>query len=398
MTMWILPNSKQFLKAGLALFLLGFTSFSLVYCIQPLLPELTQTFAVSATQSSLALSLTTCLLALSILLSSAFSQALGRKGFMFCCILIAALLNFLCALVPSWSSFLLIRTLEGFILGGIPAVALAWASEEVHPEHISKIIGLYVSGSAFGGMVGRVGMGIITQYLSWRIALGILGILCFCCAFSFYYLLPASKNFTAHKGKSLFFHLRIWKNHLATPTLLKLYGLGFLLTSIFSGIFNYMTFRLSSTPYHLNTTQVSLIFLFYVFGIVSSSLTGKIADHIGQLKTLYLGFFLIFVGSLFTLNNSLFWILVGIAHLTTGFFMAHTMASSRVSITAQTYKGHATSLYLLFYYLGSSTIGSLMGLSWQAGGWHAVIMTTSALMVVVFLILWSKSKVDQRQS
>lgn len=396
--MWILPNSKQFLKAGLALFLLGFTSFSLVYCIQPLLPELTQTFSVSATQSSLALSLTTCLLALSILLSSAFSQALGRKGFMFCCILIAALLNFLCALVPSWSSFLLIRTLEGFILGGIPAVALAWASEEVHPEHISKIIGLYVSGSAFGGMVGRVGMGIITQYLSWRMALGILGVVCFCCAFSFYYLLPASKNFTAHKGKSLFFHFNIWKNHLATPTLLKLYGLGFLLTSIFSGIFNYMTFRLSSTPYHLNTTQVSLIFLFYVFGIVSSSLTGKIADYIGQLKTLYLGFFLIFIGSLFTLNTSLFWILVGIAHLTTGFFMAHTMASSRVSITAQTYKGHATSLYLLFYYLGSSTIGSLMGLSWQAGGWHAVIMTTSALMVVVCVILWSKSKVDQRQS
>lgn len=389
---WILPGSRKFYQAGIALFLLGFSSFSLVYCIQPLLPELAKTFAISATTSSLALSLTTGFLALSILLSSAFSQVLGRKGLMFFCILIAASLNFVCAFLPSWSNFLVVRTLEGFILGGVPAVALAWAAEEIHPEHISKIIGLYVGGSAFGGMVGRVGMGMITQYLSWRMALGILGGLCFFCAISFYLLLPPSQNFVAHKGKSLFFHFNIWKSHLQNLELLKSYCLGFLLTSIFAGIFNYMIFRLTITPYYLSKTQVSLIFLSYIFGIISSSFTGKISEKIGQKNTLYLGFSLLFLGSLFTLKQELVWILIGIAHLTTGFFMAHTMASSRVSMTAQSYKGHATSLYLLFYYLGSSIIGSVLGLFWQYGGWNAVISATSVLIFIAILILFTKSK------
>ncbi len=59
---------------------------------------------------------------------------------------------------------LIARALEGLLLGGVPAVTMAWIAEEIAPEHLGKTMGLYIAGTAFGGMMGRVGMGILVEY------------------------------------------------------------------------------------------------------------------------------------------------------------------------------------------------------------------------------------------
>ena len=66
-------GTSEYRKAGTALFLLGFASFSLIYCVQPLLPAFAESFALTPAESALALSLTTGFLAISILLAGAFS-------------------------------------------------------------------------------------------------------------------------------------------------------------------------------------------------------------------------------------------------------------------------------------------------------------------------------------
>lgn len=386
-------GSQIYQKAGFALFLLGFASFSLVYCVQPLLPEFTQTFHISAGTSALALSLTTGFLAFSIVLSSAFSQALGRKGLMFTSMSCAAVLNILCALTPNWHFLLIARAIEGFILGGVPAVAMAWIAEEIHPSSLAKTMGLYIAGTAFGGMMGRVGMGLLTEYFSWRVAMEILGVICFLCAIGFVNLLPASKNFTVKKGVNIKFHLQTWQSHLKTPSLVVAYSIGFLVMSIFVTVFNYVTFRLSAAPYSLSQTQISLIFLSYSFGIVSSSIAGHMAEKVGRTPIMCLGFICLLIGVISTLSAHLFAIIIGIAFVATGFFIVHAIASSNVSSNARTNKGHATSLYLLFYYLGSSVVGSLGGIFWQNGGWHAVVILNLVLIFIAFLVIaWSVKK------
>lgn len=385
-------GTSDYHKAGTAIFLLGFASFSLIYCVQPLLPEFTHAFHISASTSSLALSLTTGFLAFSIVLSSAFSQALGRKGLMFCSMGLAALLNILCALSPSWQLMLVARAVEGFILGGVPAVAMAWIAEEINPKHLARTMGLYIAGTAFGGMMGRVGMGLMTEYLSWRVAMGVLGVICFFCCIGFFLLLPASRNFVAKKGVNFSFHYQAWATHLKNRALVTNYVIGFLVMSIFVTLFNYVTFRLSAAPYNLTQTQMSMIFLSYSFGIVSSTLAGYMAEKLGRTPIMCLGFLLMLIGALITLNGHLFAIIIGIAFVATGFFIAHAMASSNVSSTAKTNKGHASSLYLLFYYLGSSIVGSFGGVFWQHGGWSAVIMLNVVLSVIALLLIWRAVK------
>lgn len=389
---WIERGSSAYLKAGFALFLLGFASFSMIYCVQPLLPEFTHTFHVSPGTSALALSLTTGFLAFSIVLSSAFSQALGRKSLMFISMALAALLNIFCGFAPNWHVLLVARALQGFVIGGVPAVAMAWIAEEIFPAHLGKTMGLYIAGTAFGGMMGRVGMGLLTEYFSWRTALGVLGVTCLICAFGFLWLLPQSQNFIAKKGVQLKFHLDAWKMHLKNTHLLRIYMIGFLITSIFVTLFNYVSFRLSNTPYSLSQTQISLIFLSYSLGMISSSLAGSLADKFGRKTAMFIGFFLILVGILFTLNAKLYLIVIGIAAVTTGYFIAHSLASSSVGLEAKQVKGHATALYLLFYYLGSSIIGSAGGWFWQYGGWHAVVYLCVSLVFIAMCVILTTPK------
>ncbi|MDQ0510708.1 MFS transporter [Ancylobacter amanitiformis] len=376
---WIRAGTAAYRRAGLALFLAGFASFSLIYCVQPLLPAFAQSFSLSPAESSLALSLTTGLLAFSIVLAGAFSQMLGRRGLMFGSMLLAALLNLSAALAPSWHGLLVARALEGFVLGGVPAVAMAYLAEEIEPGHLGKAMGLYIGGTAFGAMIGRVGMGLMTEFTSWRAALAVLGVLCILSAVGFLLLLPRPRNFVPQRDFSLSFHLSAWAGHLRNRALLRLYGIGFLLTSIFVTLFNYSTFRLSGAPYHLSQTQVSMLFLAFGFGIVSSSLAGSLADRFGRRPLVLAGFLIMLAGVLLTMASSLVAIAGGVALVATGFFIGHSVTSSSVGRLASLSKGHAASLYLLFYYIGSSVTGSIGGWFWEHGGWVSIAALTGAL-------------------
>ncbi|MBY4890546.1 MFS transporter [Pantoea sp. DY-15] len=385
-------GTKEYLRAGISLFLLGFASFSLIYCVQPLLPAFSGAFSISPAQSSLALSFTKGLLAVSILLSGAFSQALGRKGLMFTSMMLASVCNIVAAIVPEWHQLLIARAIEGVVLGGVPAVAMAWLAEEIEPTHLGKTMGLYVGGTAFGAMMGRVGMGLLTELTSWRGAMEIQGLLCLVSAVGFYVLLPFSKNFVKNPGFNVRFHLKAWGQHLSNPGLIRLYVIGFFLTSIFVTLFNYATFRLSEVPFNFNQTQISSVFCAFAFGIVSSSVAGTLADKLGKKPLLIAGFFLMLAGSLCTLSSSLAGIVAGIIMVTTGFFISHSVASGAVGPLSGTLKGHASSLYLLFYYMGSSVTGSAGGWFWQHGGWSAIVYLTAVFSTAGMIISASVKK------
>lgn len=376
---YITYGTAEYRSAGWALFLVGFASFSLIYCVQPLLPEFARTFGLTPAQSSLALSYSTGLLAVTIMFAGAFSQAIGRKGLMFTSMVLGAWLNIIASFAPDWHILLIARALEGVVLGGVPAVALAWLAEEVHPRDLGKAMGKYIAGTAFGAMMGRVAMGLLTEYMSWRVALGALGFVCLVSAIGFFLLLPPSRHFVLKRGTGLRTHRAIWAGHMHNRRLIGVYAIGFLLTGIFVTLFNYATFRLSAAPYSLNQTQISLIFLVFGFGMLSSSMAGRCADRFGRKPLLIAGFVLMAAGIALTLFHSLWLILAGIILVTTGFFSGHAVASASVGRMAEGAKGHASSLYLLFYYMGSSIVGAGGGWFWQHGGWLAIAGLTGCL-------------------
>ena len=105
----IARGTPEFRRTNLAMFSAGFSTFALVYCVQPLMPELARTFHVSAATSALSLSVTTGVLAGALLVVGGLAESWGRKPIMAAALTIAALLTLLTAAVPSWHALLALR-------------------------------------------------------------------------------------------------------------------------------------------------------------------------------------------------------------------------------------------------------------------------------------------------
>ena len=62
---------------------------------------------------------------------------------MFISMALAALCNLLASFMPQWHALLAARALEGLLLGGVPAAAMAYLSEEIDPPGLGFAMGLY---------------------------------------------------------------------------------------------------------------------------------------------------------------------------------------------------------------------------------------------------------------
>jgi len=350
------------------------------------LPDLARAFSVSAAESSLALSVSTGTLALAILVAGALSSSLARKTLMFASLGLAALFGLCAAIAPSWHLLLALRALEGLALGGAPAVAMAYLAEEIEPAGLGAAMGLYIGGNAAGGMAGRVVTGLVAEHADWRIALAVTGALGLAAALGFAGLLPASRNFAPRPFAGVAPHLAVWRRHLRDRRLVALFAVAFLAMGGFVTVYNYAGFRLTAPPFALGQAAVGAIFLVYVAGIVASPTAGALADRFGRPVVLAGGVGLTGLGLAVTLVDSIPAIVVGIALLTAGFFAAHTVAGGWVGARAKGDKAHASSLYLLAYYLGSSVMGSLGGLAWTEAGWGGIGAFVAAMLVAEAVI------------
>ncbi|MFJ3056991.1 MFS transporter [Herbaspirillum sp. NPDC087042] len=365
-------GSAAYQRIVLALFCSGFATFSLLYCVQPLLPAFAHEFNIGAASASLALSVSTGLLALSILLAGMVSERYGRKELMFASLATAACCNLLAGVAPTWHLILAARALEGLALGGVPAVAMAYLAEEIDARGLGFAMGLYVGGNAFGGMMGRVSMSMMAESYGWRTAMLVIGALDLVLAVVFVMLLPGSRNFVRNGTLRLRDHLALWQRHLGHARLPLTFGIAALNMGIFATSYNYAGFRLMSPPFSLSATVTGLIFSAYIFGIVSSSWAGALADRYGRAPLVAAGIAISCAGLFLTCTSWLPLVITGIVLLTIGFFTTHSAASSWVGRMAKEGKGHAASLYLLAYYLGGSILGSAGGWFWEHSGWNAV--------------------------
>ena len=376
------PGTRAYRRIAFALFLAGFTTFSLLYSVQPLLPLFAAEFQVGAATSALSLSLATGALAFAILCAGALSESMDRKRLMFASMAMAALLNLIASVVPGWHGMLVARALEGLVLGGVPAVAMAYLAEEIHPKGLGRAMGQYVGGTAFGGMMGRVGVSLLSDAFGWRPALFIVSVLGLLAAICFWLLLPPSKHFVRRRGVTLSEHVATWRAHLTHPMLPLLFAMGFLMMGMFVAVYNYAGFRLMRPPFSLSQSAIGLIFCAYLFGIAASATAGSLSDRFGRAPALLSGIALATAGVGLTLLAWLPAVILGIVLLTIGFFVAHSVSSAWVGALGGRSKGHAASLYLLAYYLGSSTLGAMGGWFWDHGGWGALSGYAMAVLLV----------------
>lgn len=374
-------------RAMVAMLFVGLAIFSGLYSTQALLPTFVEELGFSPTEAALTVSAATGALAVFIVPLSILSERFGRGRLLVISAILATVLAFAVPMVgDNVLALISIRALQGAVLAGAPAVAMAWLSEELDENVLPRAMGLYIAGNTLGGIAGRLVPTGLLDFTGWRGALLGSAIVSGLFTVLFVLLLPKQRNFRA---KQLRFkaEIRAMVNHWSNLNISLLFLFAFLGMGAFVSMYNFITFRLVD-HFGLPVALAGLVFVMYLAGTWSSARVGGIINRFGHGQTFIASTGLYALGVVMTLGP-LPMLLAGMFIFTAGFFAAHSTASGWVGQAAATNRAEASSMYLFCYYAGSSVIGALSGLVFEAASWTGFIAYISCFTAAVILIgIW----------
>ncbi|WP_419487430.1 MFS transporter [Chryseobacterium bernardetii] len=388
-------GSQRFRYIKLCIFFSGLSVFAQLYLFQPMLPMAAEHFKVSVGDTSLLVSSSTIGMALGLLFFAFKADSYSRKGLMTFSLISSALLTIISTWIPSLSLLIAIGIFKGFVVSGVSAVALAYLTEEVSAAVIGAAISMYLSGNTIGGMSGRILATILAGEIGWRNAVLVIGIESLILGVIFWKLFPESKFFNPQKTD---YHLKVkqMKFFLTNPYMLRLYLIAALVMGVFVSVYNYLTFRLEAKPFSLSHFIIAFIFLMYIFGVFGTITVGRLSRRIPPNTILKGSILSMLAGALLLLSENLYLLIFGLGLFTFSFFAAHTMASQMTALYARRGKSSATSIYWLFYYFGSSILGTGTGYLLHAYSWN-VFIAFLAISVVAALFLATANRSFQNK-
>jgi predicted MFS family arabinose efflux permease len=353
-----------------------------LYAVQAVLPALADEWGLTESTASLAVSVATGALAISVLPWAAVADRIGRARAMIISAVVAATAGVLVPLAPSFEVLLVLRGISGLALGAVPALAMAHLVAQATPGRVSAIGGLYIAGTTIGGLTGRVLTGAVGGWAGWRWGLAITAVLVAVAALIFVVLIPRDvvrSSVVPHDregGASK--RLRM---ALSEKTVWVFYAQAFLLMGGFVTVYNLLAFRLLAQPYLLPASVVSLLFLTYLVGTVGSSGVGRMVGRFGRKAVLAAAGYGMAIGVALTLAEPLWLILSGLVVTTFCFFVAHAIAATWAGERIPRARSQASALYSLAYYAGSSLVGFFGAVIYDSAGW------TGAMAMVIALAL-----------
>jgi predicted MFS family arabinose efflux permease len=371
-------GSREYRRILAGLFFAGVATFAQLYSTQALLPEIAAELRIAPATAALTLSVAAIGLAVGVIPWSVLADRIGRVRAMTIALAGASVIALVVPFSPSIPVLLAGRFVDGLLVAGVPATAIALLGEEIAKRDIVRAAGIYVAGTSIGGLSGRLIAGPVGELVSWRVGVLAVGAVCGVATLAFLLLVPRARGFVSSReaGRGLGHRLAV---NLRSPRLLVLYAQGFLLMGAFVALYNYLGFRLLGEPFALPQLLVSLIFVAYLSGTVSASWAGGVASRFGSQRVLVGAGLVMIAGVALTAVDQLAVVLVGLVVATAGFFAAHAIASGWTGREAVVGRAQASSLYNLAYYAGSSLFGWFGGVVLAWAGWDAVVGLIVAL-------------------
>lgn len=378
-------GTRDYRRLNAALWLAGVATFTMVYAVQALLPAFTREYGAPPATASLALSATTGALAVALVPVTALADRWGRVRVMTLSLALAVALGLLAPLAPTFPALLAVRLAQGVAMAGIPALAMAHLTDEVHVGDVGRAMGLYIAGNTVGGLSGRLVASAVADVAGWRWGLAAVGVLAVACAVAFRLLLPPPRA-AQPPAAPLALLARRSAEHLRDPGIRALCLTSFLLMSAFVTVYNYLGYRLLAEPFALSQAVVGLVFLAYLAGTSSSPIAGALGDRFGRRTVLWASILAGLGAVALTLPDVLPLVLAGLVGVTVAFFAAHSVASAWVGRRAVEGRAQASALYLVSYYAGSSAGGTLGGLAYGWADWPGVVAYVGLLFLAALAL------------
>jgi MFS transporter, YNFM family, putative membrane transport protein len=402
----LVPARSVNRRVKIAVTAAGISSFALLYTPQPVLPQLATQYHLDPGGASLAVSVATGALAITVLPIAALSEVIGRRPVILASVIASVVFGLILPFAPSYPVLLIIRALQGIAIAGFPGVASAYLVEMLGRTGVAAAVGAMIAGNSVGGMVGRLSSGFTAEAFGWRGALTVVALLGLVCSALTVFTLPAPGRAEKEQGgfatdspkQTPLPSKRPGGDQLRSvlsgvvaavrkPVLLAQYAVAMLAMGTFVAMYNASVFRLTGKPLDLSPAIASLVFLAYAVGSVSSAAAGNLVARFGRPRTVVVALAITAVGVALTLPDSLPLVVIGIVVLTGGFFAAHAVANGWTAAEApERARGQASGIYTLTYYLGSSIGGTAGSIVYGRAGWTWLVVTVISWLVVAIIV------------
>lgn len=348
------------------------------YC-QPLIHSIQQYFHVPESQVALTVTFAQVSYALGLLFIVPMGDIVNKTKFIPLLMVMTAIGLFLCAFAINLPMLWL-----GTIITGLFSVAaqvlIPLATMAVKPEKTGEVVGFLMSGLLVGLLLSTSLAGLMSNLFNWKLIYMLSAILMLMLAFLLKTKLPHI-SILKMSYTQIFKSMAILLKQEPRLGFRSLIG-GFVFAAM-STLFSTIAILLTSSPFHLSDVLVGVVTLAGVFGALSTTKIGKIADQghtqsltwIGLLTLIVSWFFLYFGG------QSLLSYMIGYGVISLGLTIVHTSNQNIIFRLRPDAKSRINSIYMTSYFIGGAC-GSALGVyAWHHGGWKMTCIAGVSLVL-----------------
>lgn len=352
-------------------FLFGATAmFAAMYETQAILPTVGRDFEVSPSQAGLTVSMVVVSVGLAAWIWGPVSDRIGRRRSLVLSSWLLAIPTLAGAFAPDFWSFLACRVLQGICMPGLLIVGVPYVIENYAPRYGGRVMGYYICALVTGGLIGRVGVAMLTSLLTWRWAIAIITVLPVTAAAVMGRSLPVEDVRPARSAGGLRKLAKLVRN----PALMSAAASGCGGFFAFIAVYTYAAYRLEGEPFDLSPTKVGLVFLLWGLGSLAPWM-GRLSERFGWRRVAASAMVMGSGGIALTLTHVLVLVIVGLGLVIFTAFTVQTAAALGQGTSTTTDKGLASAVYFSLYYAAGSAAGYFPGLAWESFGWGGVAVT-----------------------
>jgi predicted MFS family arabinose efflux permease len=352
-----------------------------LFATQVIIPGLTARYGVSPATMGAAVSACTFGMAAASLLVALFSDRIDRRSGIVLSLVILAVPTVLLAWAPTVTIFAALRIVQGLCMATAFSLTLAYLGERMTGAAATRAFGAYVTGNVASNLIGRfVASGVAGEwgidasfYVFAALNLAGAGLVAVTIHRS-----PKMKQGMDHARSPL----TAVRMHLASRQLRAGFAFGFCILFVFIGVFTYVNFELQSDRFGLSMMSLGSVYFVFLPSIFTTAQAGSLALRFGLRRATWLGVGVAMAGVGLMMLPSLVAVLLGMALMAVGTFLAQALATGFVSRAAMGDRAAASGLYLASYFSGGLVGAVILGQVYASYGWHMMSLCVALVLAL----------------
>jgi YNFM family putative membrane transporter len=374
-------RGSNFLARELVIGLMAFLTVVDLFATQAILPSLVRRYQVSPAAMGFAVNASTMGMAVAGLVVAFFSRRIDRRMGIAISLALLAIPTALLAVAPDLGTFTALRIIQGVFMATAFALTLAYLGEEYSAAAAAGAFAAYITGNVASNLVGRLISAALADYLGLAANFYIFALLNLAGAvlayFSVHRMPPGSAMLPKRRSP-----LETWVGHLRNGPLRAGFGIGFCILFAFIGTFTYVNFVLTRAPLSLSPMQLGFVYFVFLPSIFTTPLAGVAVQRFGTRLTLLGGLAIAAAGLPLLVTPILSLVLIGLAMVGVGTFLAQATATGFVSRAAASDRGSASGLYLASYFFGGLVGSAVLGQAFDRLGWPGCVAGVAVALAV----------------